>query len=246
MPDHANLDERTLRSVEESATEAVKTQTAPKAGNFAEGQRTPEEMLALMRQKYEKAGAKIDALSATVKPGETAYRSEITMDAAAAEQLFGMDQAQNSLSVQRMPMRRTSYRVVRSTQNRPSALAVDSHERIVQLLQLSGMRTHYKQGLPEWMHTVIELDRAANTDAALDMLFKQVDSMLSKGELEDVNAILAAMPLEGPSLTLMMGVLSITRPASQHLASREKFFNRVYALCKAMRRDADALLGGLR
>jgi hypothetical protein len=100
--------------------------------------------------------------------------------------------------------------------------------------------------LPDWMRVVLKLDRDDKSDAALDELLDRIDAMLTAGEFGKVDGILAAMPVEGPSLTLMMGLLSITRPAREQLTSRSRYFDRVYRLCKAMRRDADLLLGGLR
>jgi len=100
--------------------------------------------------------------------------------------------------------------------------------------------------IPAWLHALIELDNKGQSDAALDELFDRIDEMLSASEYEKVDSILANMPLEGPSLTLMMGVLSITRPAAEHLPSRVRYFDRVYRLCTAMRRDADSLLRGLK
>ena len=100
--------------------------------------------------------------------------------------------------------------------------------------------------LPDWMLVTLDLDRDDKSDAALDELFDRIDPLLTAGEFGKIDGIIAAMPVEGPSLTLMMGLLSITRPAGEHLPSRPRYFERVYRLCKAMRRDAELLLGGLR
>jgi hypothetical protein len=96
------------------------------------------------------------------------------------------------------------------------------------------------------MYRVLMLDEEDQSDAALDELFDGVEPSLLSEQYAVVDQLLSSMPVEGPSLTLMMGLLSITRPAAGHLPARAHFFNRVYRLCKAMRRDADALLGGLR
>ena len=100
--------------------------------------------------------------------------------------------------------------------------------------------------VPEWMQVVLQMDESAQTASSLDVLFDQINWMLSESEFGKVDEVIAVMPVEGPSLSLMMGLLSITRPAAEHLPSRQRFFDRVYRLCKAMRRDAESLLGGLK
>ena len=111
----------------------------------------------------------------------------------------------------------------------------------------ASLQEHPSQlAIPAWLQALLELDKKGQSDAALDELFDRIDEMLSASEYEMVDGILGCMPLEGPSLTLMMGLLSITRPAAEHLPSRARYFERVYRLCTAMRRDAESLLRVLK
>jgi hypothetical protein len=231
MPSTDALAEQ-LRSVDERATKAA-AQSSSEFG-FAEARRSAEEVIGLMIEKYEGVGARIDALSATGTPGDIAIRQEVTMSQAAAEKLFGAPNTRARIAA-----------VVHSQRIGFSSMRVKSRDDREQLVRHFRAR-QVQPTLPDWMQAVRKLDENGQSDAALDEMFDHIDSMLSSQEFSDVDAILGAMPVEGPSLTLMMGLLSITRPAAQHLPSRRQYFDRVFRLCNAMRRDADSLLGGLR
>jgi hypothetical protein len=99
---------------------------------------------------------------------------------------------------------------------------------------------------PKWLQNAMALDASDSTIPAMDIVFDNVDDLLSAGKFEEVNVIIEQVPLEGPSLSFLMGVLTITLPAADRLPSRARFFARLYRLCKAMGRDAEDLLGGLR
>src|SRR5215217_5912952 len=86
MPSNDALDER-MRSVELSSTKAATAPASP-APSF-EAHRSAEATMEMMKEKYDNAGAQIHALSATVRANETVFRSEVTMNPAAAEALFG-------------------------------------------------------------------------------------------------------------------------------------------------------------
>ena len=151
------------------------------------------------------------------------------MSESAAEELFGLTLTQQT---------RHQADMLRHWQSRGE---------VVLRPWIEGARERYQYpGLPDWTRAILKSDNDGHSDAALDDLFDRIDVMLSSGEYEKVDDILAAMPLEGPSLTLMMGLLSVTRPAAKYLPSRVRYFNRVYRLCNAMRRDAQTLLGGLK
>lgn len=236
MPSTDVLTEQ-LRSFDERATKAAAAQLSSEAV-FAESRRSAEETIELMREKYEGVGARVDALSATGTPGNIAIRQEVTMSQAAAEKLFG---APNTLA-RIAADARAWYVGFSPVRARPKD---DARERLLQSFREFAAQPD-QPTLPYWMRAVRVLDEKGQADAALDDMFDRIDPMLSSGQYNKVDAILAAMSVEGPSLTLMMGLLSITRPAAQHLPSRQRFFERVYRLCKAMRRDAELLLGGLR
>lgn len=229
------LDER-MRSVEKIAIDSTGESAIDE--RFDEARRNADLTLSMMRETYEGAGARIDCLSATIRPHETAFRSEVTMSQDAADKVFGKPVPTQQ---RQMPQR---WR----RRNQVTPLSISDHsgsETVSQFAELLREQLR-RPSLPQWMHEVVRLDGEDHADAALEELFDQIDSLLSSGEFAKVDDIFPAMPVEGPSLTLMMGLLSITRPASEHLPSRNRYFERVYRLCKAMRRDAESLLGGLR
>jgi hypothetical protein len=240
MPNDAAFDAR-LRSVERAATEAAKELAAPDGGNFADAHRNAEEMIEWMQQKYESAGARVDTLSATVRSGKTANRSEVIMDATAAERLFG---APTLGSSRRLPPQSLSAKQ-QFVLSYLRSYTAHLHGKLPRELQLLA-GTPTRAIVPAWKQAILQMDENGKTALALDTLFAQIDSMLSAGEFDKVDDVVAAMPVEGPSLSLMLGLLSITRPAADRLPSRQRFFTRVYRLCQAMRRDAESLLGGLR
>lgn len=228
-----------MRSVESTALKAA-TEPAIDHG-LLEARRSAEETIKLMREKYEGAGARIESLSATIRPTGTAIRSDVTMDHAAAERLFG-----KSAAAQRRHHAGMSQLSAWRGRAAHAGLREDSGDDLLRQFA-EGLADGFRPlSLPSWMREVIRLDNDNRSDAALDELFDQIDILLSSGEFSKVDSIIAAMPVEGPSLTLMMGLLSITRPACEHLPSRVRYFERVHRLCNAMRRDAESLLGGLR
>lgn len=241
MPTNDTLDRR-LRSVEQNATAAAHAPASVNSNQFAVAQRSANEMIQRIKERYEKAGARPDALAATVSQSGISYRLEVTMESATAEALYGpATDARN-----RDDALARAFANMREQISGPQRSGLATHwQDLAQRLEFLRARLD-QPSLPEWMQIVLRLDEENQPDSALDELFRRIDALLSSREFQEVDDALAVMPVEGPSLTVMMGLLSITRPAAEHLSSRERFFNRVYRLCKAMRRDADSLLGGLR
>jgi hypothetical protein len=237
MPE--TMDER-LRSIERTATKA-----ALESAQSADLHRDAEEMIRWIKQRHEAAGATPDAISATVRSGGTSIRLEVTMGGTAAAKLYGAPGYADNGSRKVSPLVAARRAASRSRSNSSGSTAPPSGtvtDRLLELLTAGASRPR----LPSWMEAVLRLDENGQTGVALDELLSGINSPLAASEFEKVDRILAAMPVEGPSLSLMMGLLSITRPASTHLPSRALFFARVHRLCKAMRRDAESLLGGLR
>lgn len=98
----------------------------------------------------------------------------------------------------------------------------------------------------KWFADAVEADRLKRKAAAVDILFEHTDGLLREGRFREVDHLLRLTPTEGPSLTFLIGLLSITLPASQHLPARQPLFDRVWQVCVARGRNADKLLGGLR
>lgn len=241
MPSTDTLSQEKLRSIEQAATEAA-TASPSNEPAFSEARESADETIKRVKEKCERVGASVESLSATVqRSGTTIIRYEGAMSEAAAEALFGLFPApapqQKRQQAQILHLRHLRNRFVRLQTETP-AHAIALRDLLARVIS--------QPVLPDWMRPVLKEDQRGQSDVALDEMFDHIDPMLSSGKYSEINAILAAMPVEGPSLTLMMGLLSITRPAAQYLPSRKRFFDRVYRLCKAMRRDAETLLGGLR
>lgn len=220
MPSTDTLSQERLRSIEQTAGEAA-TATTSAESPFLAARQSTDETLQRLKEKCEGVGANVESLSATLRPDGTTIRLEGSMSKAAAEELFGLTTTQQK-------------------QRQAEMLQIWRK-------QVQGLLERFRQSaLTDWMESILKLDQSNQSDAAFDELFDRIDLMLSSAGYAKIDAILAAMPVEGPSLTLMMGLLSMTRPAAQHLPSRQRFFDRVYRLCNAMRRDAETLLGGLR
>lgn len=241
MSQTESLDER-MRLVELNAIRATTESASATDQGLLEANRSAEETIKLITAKYEREGVQIDALSATGQPGAIKIRSEVTMSQVAAEKLFGQSPTSQQKQNQAEMLRLWKFRNRMSHANRKG----DTGSELVREFAQGFTKRLLYIALPDWMQAVLKLDREDKSDAALDELFDRIDPMLAAGEFDKVDGILAAMPVEGPSLTLMIGLLSITRPAGDHLPLRPKYFDRVYRLCKAMRRDAELLLGGLR
>jgi hypothetical protein len=98
---------------------------------------------------------------------------------------------------------------------------------------------------PAWLPFALRIDKEGRRHA-ITILFNRVDLLLSAERFEEVNALFERIPTEGTSIRFLMGVLSITLPASHRLSNRAAFFDRVWQACLAKGRDAENLLGGLR
>ena len=100
--------------------------------------------------------------------------------------------------------------------------------------------------MTDWLNQAIECDRGGRIDAAIDVLFDNFDNLLSAGDFATTDAVIAQVAIANVSLTFLMGVLSITLPASDKLANRKPLFNAAWEMAIETERPAEALLGGLR
>jgi hypothetical protein len=71
------------------------------------------------------------------------------------------------------------------------------------------------------------LDARGHTDAALDIVFDQIDEMLLASEFSRVDRLLAEIAPENLSVDLLLGLLTVTLPAKSQLSNRKSFFERV-------------------
>lgn len=93
----------------------------------------------------------------------------------------------------------------------------------------------------------LQLDHAdgSNLDAALDIIFDEVDEMLLAGEYDRLNRLLAEMSTGAIPVELLLGVLTATLPARHRLPNRASFLARVAQTLRDRGELEDGLLGGL-
>ena len=114
------------------------------------------------------------------------------------------------------------------------------------LAESQEFRDFFESPFPDWFNRALEQDTAGDMSSSVDIIYDKTDHLLSEKEFGSVDRILRNAPINTASLTFLMGLLSITLPASAYLPSRESFFNRVWEECVARGRDAEKLLSGLR
>ena len=81
---------------------------------------------------------------------------------------------------------------------------------------------------------------------ALNLLFGKVDDRLSGGRFDEVDALLKSLDVEGLSENIIVGILSITRRASDRLQFRKEFFEKAWKVVESRGRNVERLLNGLR
>ena len=89
------------------------------------------------------------------------------------------------------------------------------------------------------------LDHSGHTDAALDLIYENVNGKLSRGRFNEVNSVLETTEPMSLSVDLMLGLLTSTLPAKTKLPSRGTFFQRSEAAIKGLNEWEDGLLTGL-
>ncbi len=90
------------------------------------------------------------------------------------------------------------------------------------------------------------LDERGQTDAALDIIFDQIDEMLLEGEFARVDHFLRAASVADLSVDILLGVLTATLPAKTRLANRPAFFAKVEQTLRYRGQCQDGLLVGLQ
>lgn len=86
----------------------------------------------------------------------------------------------------------------------------------------SGQKPH-----SSFLENARRLDRRNQTDAALDLIFDQVDEMLLADHFEHVDQLLNEITPSDYSVELLLGLLTATLPAKNQLPHRYEFFQRV-------------------
>lgn len=89
------------------------------------------------------------------------------------------------------------------------------------------------------------LDRRGHTDAALDIVFEQIDELLLDGEFAQVDRLLSDIVPAAYSADLLLGILTITLPAKHRLSQRQMFYQQVEQALVQRDEMEDGLLVGL-
>jgi hypothetical protein len=74
---------------------------------------------------------------------------------------------------------------------------------------------------------IYELVEEGNTEAALDLLFKTIDSWLCAGKFDECNTFLRLVDIERLNVTLMVGVLATTLSAKNKLPDRVALVEKI-------------------
>lgn len=98
-----------------------------------------------------------------------------------------------------------------------------------------------------WLDRVYSLVASGETDDAVDLIFDFVDDRLLEGDAARVDDLLVTTDVKRLDTTLMLAVLSITKPASDQLCNRAAFLRRVEARLRLEEPERmERLLSGLR
>jgi hypothetical protein len=89
------------------------------------------------------------------------------------------------------------------------------------------------------------LDATGRTDLALDLLYDAIDQMLREARFEELDAIIAGLPIAECSLNLLLGFLTATLPARTRLPVRPRFFAEVKTELQNRGEFEEGLLTGL-
>lgn len=89
------------------------------------------------------------------------------------------------------------------------------------------------------------LDRRGRTDAALDLIYDQVDEWMHRAQFDRLDSILANLPVADLSMDILLGVLTATLPATRRLGSRAKLFYDVEQVLRNRGDYEEGLLAGL-
>lgn len=88
----------------------------------------------------------------------------------------------------------------------------------------------------------VTLLKAQGVDGALDLMYECVDDLLLAGEFESVNRFLESLVRETRSVTILLGALTITAAASEHLPARQGVYDHTRQLLVDEGRTEDEIL----
>jgi hypothetical protein len=98
-----------------------------------------------------------------------------------------------------------------------------------------------------WLGDVYSLVAQGRFEAAIDVLFRNVDALLLAGQFSRCNELLRAIDLKRLDTNLLVGALSITVSAADRLPGRAHFVERVARQLEVLAPGrVERLLAGLR
>ena len=91
-----------------------------------------------------------------------------------------------------------------------------------------------------------DLDREETVDEALDLAFDQIDDAFLEGRFDWVDQFLKIADVESMSVSLLVGILTITVSAESKLRHRSEFRNRAENVIRKRGRYNDTILRDLQ
>ena len=98
---------------------------------------------------------------------------------------------------------------------------------------------------PQFLAQAKRLVDHGKIDAAIDIIFDQIDEMLLARQFERVDQILRDVECRGYSIDILLSLLTITLAAKRHLPSRPAFYDLVVSTLGERNELSDGVLIGL-
>jgi hypothetical protein len=99
----------------------------------------------------------------------------------------------------------------------------------------------------EWLRKVRDLDLEGRIDDSLDVLYEHADDLMLEGRFSELDGVVGQVDVEGMSLDLMIGFLTITNLAKEHLPSRATLVTAIETRIREIAPEREeSLLRGLR
>lgn len=97
-----------------------------------------------------------------------------------------------------------------------------------------------------WIDEVHRLDTAGKPCASLDVMFDNVDNLMSQGRWKELDRILKGLDVSCSSINICVGWLSITFAGRAHLAPMDALIAKVRMRIKELAPDrVEGLMKGL-
>lgn len=101
--------------------------------------------------------------------------------------------------------------------------------------------------MEEWLRKVRDLDLEGRIDDSLDVLYEHADDLMLEGRFSELDGVVGQVDVEGMSLDLMIGFLTITNLAKEHLPSRATLVTAIETRIREIAPEREeSLLRGLR